>query len=390
VKKFLKTILYIALLCAIFFVGKYIAQSDAVTNYLQNKAEESLPTQFEDKKPFSTFYYDKLTSKQQRAYICIFNSIRSHPDKIQIPSVTFDEVKKIFQYLRYDNPDMFCLNEKCYLITESYKTYFSAEFILSADECEKRSAETVKKAGEIVSEITDKTDSGYEKELYIHDYIVDNCEYKSCDFDSAAYGCIINNEAVCSGYANAAMLMLNLAGIETVVIPGNAQSGDKNEAHLWNMLKLDGEEYFLDVTWDDPDFDKSVSASHLYFNVTEAFISATHSDFDANAVHCVGRKYNYFVYNNLIYDKYDYTITDKMIDYCVKEVTKGNKSVEFMFTPDVFDSAVKKLFGENENDDADIRKIVYYVSASAGDRISSNRVSYVVGDDTKSIRLIFE
>ncbi len=390
-KKFLNLLLCVAIgagLAAIFY---NVYNSETIRAYLTERAEASLPADFNGEKPFSDYYYNKLNDKQKRAYVCIFNKVREHPEKIQIPSLSFDEMKKVFQYLKYDNPDLICLSDKCYLITESFKTYFSADYSAEKEQCKNNTERMISAAKQISNTAEEKFDSFYERELYIHDSIVDMCEYGSDEFDSTAYGCLINNKAVCSGYAYSAMLILNYAGIKTVVIPGKATSDKKTELHLWNMLELDGEEYFLDVTWDDPDFDKSVSPSHLYFNVTESYISATHSDFDALSVHCTGTKYNYFVYNSLLFDKYDYTVTDMIIDRCIDEVNNGNLSVEFKFTNDVFNDAVMALFGKGSDDsDADIRKVIFYVSAGTENKITSNKISYAVDESTNSVRIIFE
>ncbi len=390
-KKFINFLLCIAIgagLAALFY---NVYNSEAIRAYLTEHAESSLPSDFEDEKPFSDYYYKKLNDKQKRAYICIFNEVRNHPEKIQIPSISFDDMKKVFQYLKYDNPDIICLSDKCYLITESFRTYFSADYRFDRDVCAKHTEEMISASKRLADEASKMSDSVYDRELYIHDYIVNRCVYGSSELDSTAYGCLIDSRAVCTGYAYSAMLALNFAGIETVVISGKATSDNKTELHLWNMVKLDGEEYFLDVTWDDPDFDKSVSPSHLYFNVTESFISETHSDFDALSVHCTGTKYNYFVYNSLLFDKYDYTVTDKIINRCISEVNEGVYSVEFMFTNDCFNNAVTALFGTGSDDaDADIRKVIYYVSASCENKITSNKISYTVDDATDSIRIIFE
>lgn len=390
-KKFINLLLCIAIGAGLAALFCNVYNSETIRLYLTERAEASLPSEFGDEKPFSDYYYNKLNDKQKKAYICIFNDVKNHPEKIQIPSISFDDMKKVFQYLKYDNPDIICLSDKCYLITESVRTYFSADYLLDKDDCEKYTADMISASKQLADEAKKKTDSVYDRELYIHDYIVNCCTYGSCDLDSTAYGCLINSQAVCTGYAYSAMLALNFAGIETVVIPGKATSDKKTELHLWNMVKLDGEEYFLDVTWDDPDFDKSVSPSHLYFNVTESYISKTHSDFDALSVHCTGTKYNYFVYNSLLFDKYDYTVTDKIINRCISEVNAGNYSSEFMFTNDCFNDAVTTLFGTgSDDDDADIRKIIYYVSASCENKITSNKISYTIDDSTNSIRIIFE
>ena len=53
---------------------------------------------------------------------------------------------------------------------------------------------------------------------------------------------------------------------------GFAREG--TSAHAWNMVRLDGEWYCVDVTWNDPvDADSSdPQVGHRYFNVTSAFL----------------------------------------------------------------------------------------------------------------------
>ena len=44
---------------------------------------------------------------------------------------------------------------------------------------------------------------------------------------------------------------LNKAGVETRLITGHSGEGDGPDNHMWNAVKLDGEWYNLDITWDD-------------------------------------------------------------------------------------------------------------------------------------------
>ena len=87
-KKFLNLLLCVAIgagLAAIFY---NVYNSETIRAYLTEHAEASLPADFNGEKPFSDYYYNKLNDKQKRAYVCIFNEVREHPEKIQIPSLS--------------------------------------------------------------------------------------------------------------------------------------------------------------------------------------------------------------------------------------------------------------------------------------------------------------
>ncbi|GFN29949.1 hypothetical protein PCURB6_02090 [Paenibacillus curdlanolyticus] len=135
-------------------------------------------------------------------------------------------------------------------------------------------------AARIVSELVKPGMSDFEKELAIHDYIVLHAEY---DYDNyladtipddsySAYGILFHGTAVCQGYAYAAHLMLEMAGIDSQIVTGTANGG----GHAWNKVKIDGEYYNLDVTWDDPVPDKQGRLVYNYFNVTDEELAKDH------------------------------------------------------------------------------------------------------------------
>lgn len=95
-------------------------------------------------------------------------------------------------------------------------------------------------------ELTDKTD--YEKVKAIHDYIINNVSYDITLQRNSAYDALIEGFAVCEGYAMAAYRMFTEAGLEARII-----SGVGNDVpHAWNIVKVDGKWYNIDLTWDDP------------------------------------------------------------------------------------------------------------------------------------------
>ncbi len=127
--------------------------------------------------------------------------------------------------------------------------------------------------------------SDYEKELAVHDYIIDCGEYDravlypgfgSPDPDNSnPYGTLINGSAICSGYSGTFQLFMDMLGIECVTVNGTANA--EREDHAWNMVRLGGEWYCVDVTWDDPVglVTHSAFERHQYFNVTSEYLRAT-------------------------------------------------------------------------------------------------------------------
>lgn len=104
---------------------------------------------------------------------------------------------------------------------------------------------------QVVSGMPDGTD--YEKLLYLHDWLVLNCDYSTeAASPFSAFGALIEGKATCQGYADAMHLLLAGAGFETVFITG---IGDNTSVtHKWNYVKTsDGTWYVIDPTWGDPD-----------------------------------------------------------------------------------------------------------------------------------------
>lgn len=56
---------------------------------------------------------------------------------------------------------------------------------------------------------------------------------------------------VCDGYARAYKILMDKAGIPTDYVSGSNRFNSNLSGHAWNLVKLDGTWYHVDVTWDD-------------------------------------------------------------------------------------------------------------------------------------------
>ncbi len=109
---------------------------------------------------------------------------------------------------------------------------------------------------DIVAPLTQGITTEHERLRVIYRWITDNIKYsltnKSSDPDKA----IRLKKAVCGGYAFLFAEMCKSAGLECVVISGNAKGNYdainkrfKTANHAWNAVKLYGKWYLIDVTW---------------------------------------------------------------------------------------------------------------------------------------------
>lgn len=154
---------------------------------------------------------------------------------------------------------------------------------------------TAKKAKAVLKKIIKKGMSDYEKELAIHDYLVKNAKYgflagNARPYSYLSYGVLVSGKGVCNSYAEAMQLLLMMVDVESRIIVGTADKVD----HAWNLVKLDGNWYHVDATWDDPVPDEKGRILRTYFNITDKMMESTHVWKKENYPKAVKIDYNYY------------------------------------------------------------------------------------------------
>lgn len=152
--------------------------------------------------------------------------------------------------------------------------YFTYRY--SLEEIAKQRAFVQTRVKQIVSEIIEPHFDEYERVKAIHDYIVlqaaydvdlfESCGEEGCETLEAghtAYGLLRDGIAVCEGYARTFAMLLDEVGVENYYVTGY---GD-DVLHAWNMVKVDGAYYYVDVTWDDPIPNQPGKVHYDYFLV---------------------------------------------------------------------------------------------------------------------------
>ena len=113
----------------------------------------------------------------------------------------------------------------------------------------------------IVKENINESMTDIEKVLVLHDWVCKNTKYTEGgigDRENHNDASVFMNEyTVCEGYARACNLLYHEAGIESYYV--------HSSGHAWNVVKINGDYFHVDATWDDGDI-----ISHKWFMRSDA------------------------------------------------------------------------------------------------------------------------
>ena len=290
------------------------------------------------------FYYPRLTGTMQLAYDALLGAVRSHAERVEIIGCTFEDMVKVSDALSYDHPELFWYNT--FSMSGSFVMPTYGATAEEAAVLQRRIDEVVPRYLEGI----DDTMSAYDVALRLHVKVISTVDYdtialnkqmseggparEKIDYLRTVCGVFLEGKAVCEGYARAMQYLLQKCGIECAEVCGHVrkENGERSEAHAWNILKIDGDYYYLDTTWDDSSNTvQSVKSNDLgfnYFCITTEELQRTR-DIDlspADMPPCIATRGNYYYHNGYVLESYDVGKIKEIAQTAAK-----NKSKSFTF-----------------------------------------------------------
>lgn len=195
-------------------------------------------------------------------YFCYINKKFSNAVTLN-SKMSYDEWTEVYEIAAAIYPE--------YIMSRGYdcmyyrnSNYFDLKFIYEADhDTMIRIAEEADADAEAAARLIRMTTTDvYEQIKMAHDYIIEKCDYDYENYVNGtlpyeaytAYGALIKKSAVCQGYSAAFNLICKKLGIESYSVTGTSPDGTSLESdfHMWNIVRIDGLQYFVDLTYDDP------------------------------------------------------------------------------------------------------------------------------------------
>ena len=300
------------------------------------------------------YYYEQLSGDEQKLYAQIYYILTSQAQDIYISTTDMDEVEKVQQCILNDHPEIFYVEG--YLMNRYMDSdngdikaiTYGGSYTLSASEISDRQARLLEAADSIIDGMPDTSDE-YEIVKYFYDYIVLNTQY-SMDSEDNQNICsvLLNKESVCQGYAKTLQYLLQKVGITCEMVSGTVDNGVTTANHAWDIVKIDGNWYYVDPTWGDSSFSGSAASdtevvNYAYLCVTTDQLSVTHKINEVVKMpECSSTIDNYFVRENALFDSID---TSKLSSLFNQAITSGSSSVTFRCTDiEVFNEMKTYLF----------------------------------------------
>lgn len=251
--------------------------------------------------------YPFLKENEKQAYDKVVRMLTNFDAEVKVKGVNTTEVERVLSAIDYDHPEIFWTGEFSYYYDEVDQSVSAVMVKYPYDKVEKdrRQAEIENAYQDYSQGIIPAMDE-YEIVKYTYEYVIKTTVYQEDLLDDQNIYSVFGKKAsVCAGYSKAIQYLLKRSGIECSYVAGEAIG---QGAHAWNIVRVDGEYYYLDATWGEfnvaENAEPEKSIFYDYFCVTTQELLKSHlpdeaivkyPEFTATAA-------NYFVRENKLYD----------------------------------------------------------------------------------------
>lgn len=207
--------------------------------------------------------------------------------------------------------------------------------------------ETIRQVKFVADEIVEDGMSDVDKVLAINAYLCDNVAYDevfgvlSGEYSDSLtpYGALVNKKGVCLAYAGAFQLLAKSIGLESIVVTGTLNGGEK---HAWNKVKIENDWVVVDVTSNDND-----EMGNILLNVSD---EAAGYMLEEDASYLCEDSIENFIANTEEYEYYHlagkYYEKEEIADAFIKELSLGSKVVlrtDVTLTNEEFQNIVREV-----------------------------------------------
>lgn len=231
------------------------------------------------------WFYRNLTDQQKTIYRIIDQAAAAmQTGKIHVGACSYPDLALVYTAVKSDHPEYFWLpagyiyelvNGQMYIAFEYEKDGYEIHYPYTREERDNMIVQLRQVLEEAAAQLNADM-SAYDRALILHDWLNARLTYdqetaagSSDHAEAFTVASLLDSTAVCEGYARSYQLLLYCAGIENTLVTGQV----KDVGHMWNLVKIDGNWYHTDTTWND----SGDQGLHTYFHLTDAAIAADHA-----------------------------------------------------------------------------------------------------------------
>lgn len=250
------------------------------------------------------YYYSKMDKTKQAAYHAMLQGLLALEDSIPMPRLEAEDLYQVFFLLRLDHPEIFwATGYKYRYYPESANLVFLPEYLFEKGkirEHQKAMKARVEKLARAAQNLSE-----WEKEKYVHDFICENVHYDKLKkpYSHEIIGPLGQGVGVCEGIAKSVKVLCNALGIWCVIaLCGNCPEKGIKYRHTWNIVKIGGQYYHLDATFDNT-LGAGAQIRYDYFNLCDKSVFRDHQPLIAPVPECTDAQHFYYREKKLSFTK---------------------------------------------------------------------------------------
>ena len=277
------------------------------------------------------YWKSTLNTDNKALYEKIYSSFKMFESDVSCGGTCTNDIITVYDAICNDHPELFYLSyaprisQRVGLIGKN-NTTLHIDFIYSLSEIKIYQEELNKLCQKLDHQFNGLSDK--EKEKQICDFLIEKTNYKiNNKFNQNAIAVLLKHEGQCSGIARAAKLLFDFLNIESMVVTGELidKKSNKKEPHAWNIVRIDGAFFHLDVTsMIGCNKSKEPPFFYLFYNYSDEQLRESHEWDRKSAPICCGS------YNNenrlTVNSLYELRLLIKTIDFSkTNSITFFNK-----------------------------------------------------------------
>lgn len=304
------------------------------------------------------YAFGKLSEEEQEVYLEILDALVHFRENARLSSCDREQISRVFQCVLNDHPEIFYVEG--YSFTEYTlgsilkKITFTGSYRFTPEEVEEKQRQIDDYVNQCLAGMPDDADE-YEKVKYVYEYLIHHTDYDAGAKDSQNICSVfLERKSVCQGYAKATQYLLNRAGVFATLVLGRVVGG---EGHAWNLVRIDGEYYYVDTTWGDASYqavgggaypvEKIPTINYDYLCVTTEQMELTHTpDNVVELPLCSSIDANFYVREGVYFTEFDEEKIEKIF---ADSYERGDTYVTLKCEgPEIYRKMQEALIGQQE------------------------------------------
>ncbi|MBO7674814.1 MAG: hypothetical protein J6S63_07370 [Atopobiaceae bacterium] len=283
--------------------------------------------------------YAALGEAQQRLYIQMLYGVKSLEQSFEVEDSKAEDIEPSYRAVIVDHPELFWVDGSTHFVfyDNGGPITITPGLTLPLAQVDEVRTRIEATADGFLSTLPADADE-YTIAKMAYEYLIGTTDYDATAAQNQNIQSVfIGHASVCAGYSRAYQYLLQRAGMFCSYVEGNIASRD--EDHAWNLVRINGQYSYVDVTWGDPaypggeEFVVPSEISYDYLCLTTDEILRDDHRFANESMWpaCDAMTYDYYRLAGRLYDELDEGVLSTSF---WDQYEAGSDCVSFKFTND--------------------------------------------------------